>query len=85
MITTHLPSFKHLNDTDKFVFLLSNCDIIIFSAKTCSKMLNIQTDVSRTDFMGYFCFNIVFSSLLISYGLSFSFQAGILQRTYESW
>ena len=45
------PSFNYLNDTDKLVFLLSNCDIIFFSAKTCSKMLNIRTDVSRTDFI----------------------------------
>ena len=48
---TVLPSFNYLNDTDKLVFLLSNCDIIFFSAKTCSKMLNIRTDVSRTDFI----------------------------------
>ena len=33
---TVLPSFIYLNDTDKLVFLLSNCDIIFFSAKTCS-------------------------------------------------
>ena len=50
-----LPSFYHLNDTDKLVFLLSNCDIIFVSAKTCSKMLNMRTDVSRTDFI-YFLF-----------------------------
>ena len=31
---TVLPSFTYLNDTDKLVFLLSNCDIIFFSAKT---------------------------------------------------
>ena len=48
---TVLPAFNYLNDTDKLVFLLSNCDIIFFSAKTCSKMLNIRTDVSRTDFI----------------------------------
>ena len=48
---TVLPSFIYLNDTAKLVFLLSNCDIIFFSAKTCSKMLNIRTDVSRTDFI----------------------------------
>ena len=48
---TVLPSFIYLNDTDKLVFLLSNCDIIFFSAKTCSIMLNIRTDVSRTDFI----------------------------------
>ena len=64
-----LPSFYYLNNTDKLVFLLSNCDIIFVSAKTCSKMLNMRTDVSRTDFI-YFHLNIVYSSLFISYGLS---------------
>ena len=67
---TVLPSFIYLNDTDKLVFLLSNCDIIFFSAKTCSKMLNIRTDVSRTDFIWHFHFNIVYYSLFILYGLS---------------
>ena len=67
---TVLPSFDYLNDTDKLVFLLSNCDILFFSAKTCSKILNIRTEVSRTDFMWFFHFNIVYFSLFIWYGLS---------------
>ena len=48
---TILPTFNTLSDTDKMAFLLSNCDIVFFSAKTCCKMLNIRTDVSRIDFM----------------------------------
>ena len=48
---TILPTFNTLNDTDKMAFLLSNCDIVFFSAKTCCKMLNIRTDVSRIDFI----------------------------------
>ena len=44
---TILPTFNTLSDTDKMAFLLSNCDIMFFSAKTCCKMLNIRTDVSR--------------------------------------
>ena len=48
---TILPTCNNLNDTDKLVFLLSTCDMICFSAKTCCTMLNIRTDVSGTDFM----------------------------------
>ena len=64
-----LPSFDYSKNADKWVFLLSNCAIIFFSAKTCSKMLEIRTDVSRTDYI-YFHFNIVHFSLFILYGLS---------------
>ena len=42
--STILPTFDILNDADKLVFLLSNCDIIFFSVKSCCKMLNIRTD-----------------------------------------
>ena len=42
---TILPSFNILSDTYKLAFVLSNCDVIFFSAKTCCKTLTIRTDV----------------------------------------
>ena len=64
------PSFDYLNDTNKIMFLLSNCDTMFCSVKTCSKMLNIRTEVSRTDVIRYAHLYIVYSSLFILYGLS---------------
>ena len=43
------------------------------SAKTCSRMLNIRTDVSPTAFIWYVHFNIVYSLLLILQALVFLF------------
>ena len=45
------PNFLTLDDKSKVAFLLSHPDMVFYSAKICSKMLNIRSDVSRNEFL----------------------------------